>query len=217
MILVTGFRSYAGRSANPSEQVASALNGMTIRGLAVCGLGLDVSFHQVRRDLPAFIDALRPRAVVSLGLWPGEPMIRIERMASNWSWFELPDNVGHLQNGKVVDDGPDGYLTTLPADAMQAAIRSAGLPCRQSGSAGTFLCNATAYTALHHSAQNHLDIICGFIHLPYLPMQVAEMLNEVADNGRLEMHQRADWASMSLNDMVESLEIGLDVVARSLV
>ena len=217
MILVTGFQSYAGRSANPSEQVASALNGMTIGGMVVHGVSLEVNFEHVKRELPALIDVLRPRAVVSLGLWPGEPTIRIERMASNWSWFELPDNIGHLQRGKVVDEGPDGYLTTLPADAMQAAIRSAGLPCRQSGSAGTFLCNATAYTALRHSSQNHLDTLCGFIHLPYLPSQVAEMLNEVADSARLEMHQRADWASMNLNDMVESLKIGLKVVAHSLV
>lgn len=43
------------------------------------------------------------------------------------------------------------------------------------------------------------------------------MLNEVGDSTRLEMHQRADWASMNLNDMVELLKIGLDVVARSLV
>lgn len=137
-------------------------------------------------------------------------------MAANWSWFELPDNAGHRQNGKVVDDGPDGYLTSLPADAMQAAIRSAGRPCRQSGSAGTYLCNATTYIALHHCARNHPDTICGFIHLPYLPAQVAELLNEVADEGRLEMHQRADLASMHLDDMVDSLKIGLDVIARSL-
>lgn len=217
MILVTGFQSYGGRSANPSEQVASALNGMTIGGMVVHGVSLEVNFKHVKRELPALIDVLRPRAVVSLGLWPGEPTIRIERMASNWSWFELPDNIGHLQRGKVVDEGPDGYLTNLPADAMQAVIRSAGLPCRQSGSAGTFLCNATAYTALHHCSQNHLDTICGFIHLPYLPSQVAEMLNEVADSARLEMHQRSDWASMNFNDMVESLKLGLNVVARSLV
>lgn len=215
MILVTGFQSYAGRSANPSEQVAHALDGMTIGGMAVRGQGLPVDFHAVRRELPALIDALRPSAIVSLGLWPGEPMIRIERVASNWSWFELPDNAGHHQNGKVIDDGPDGYLSTLPADAMQAAIRSSGRPCRQSGSAGTYLCNATSYITLHHCAQNHPDTISGFVHLPYLPAQVAELLNEVADERRLELHQRADLASMHLDDMVESLRIGLDVIAGS--
>lgn len=215
MILVTGFQSYAGRSANPSEQVALALDGMTIGGMAAHGQGLAVDFHKVRQQLPAMIDAFRPRAIVSLGLWPGEPMIRIERVAANWSWFELPDNAGHRQNGKVVDDGPDGYLMTLPGDAMQAAIRSAGLPCRQSGSAGTYLCNATAYVAMHHCVRNHPNTISGFVHLPYLPAQVAELLNEVADESRLEMHQRGDLASMNLEDMIESLKIGLEVIAGS--
>ncbi|MDQ2088958.1 pyroglutamyl-peptidase I family protein [Marimonas arenosa] len=210
MILVTGFQSYAGRSANPSELVAQALEGMRIGSMAVKGYSLPVEFRRVGRVLPELIDDLRPRKVVSLGLWPGEPMIRIERMAANWSWFELPDNAGHRQNGRVVENGPDGYLSTLRADAMQTAIRAVGLPCRQSGSAGTYLCNATLYIALHHCAQRHPDTTAGFVHLPYLPRQVAEMLDQVAEDGRLEMHQRADVASMCLDDMVEALRVGLD-------
>jgi hypothetical protein len=113
----------------------------------------------MRRDLPALIDALRPQLIVSLGLWPGEAMLRIERMAANWSWFELPDAKGHRQNGRVIDGGPDGYLSSLPADMMQAAIRAAGLPCRQSGSAGTYLCNATLYTVLHQK-RRRVSSIC---------------------------------------------------------
>ena len=215
MILVTGFESYAGRGANPSQQVALALNGITIGGIPVQGHTLPVDFLSIKRDLPRLIDELCPCAVVLLGLWPGEPMIRLERMATNWSWFELPDNAGHRQNGKVIDDGPDGYLTTLPADAIQTAIRASGRPCRQSGSAGTYLCNATTYVALHHCVQNHPDTVCGFIHLPYLPEQVSELLNEVAEEGCLEMHQRADWASMNLQDMIGSLKICLEVIART--
>ncbi|WP_137703224.1 pyroglutamyl-peptidase I [Marimonas lutisalis] len=211
MILVTGFQSYAGRSANPSELVAQALDGMRVRGMAVKGHSLPVDFQRVGRALPELIDDLRPRKVVSLGLWPGEPMIRIERMAANWSWFELPDNAGHRQNGKVIEDGPDGYLSTLRADAMKAAIRAAGLPCRQSGSAGNYLCNATLYIALHHCALGHPDTDAGFVHLPYLPRQVAEMMDQVAEDGQLEMHQRADVASMCLDDMVDALRAGLDV------
>lgn len=210
MILVTGFQGYAGRSANPSELVARALDGQRIAGVAVAGRALPVDFHAVRRDLPGLIDELRPRMVVSLGLWPGEPMIRIERMAANWSWFELPDNAGHRQNGKVIEGGPDGYLATLPADDMQAAIRRAGLPCRQSGSAGTYLCNATLYIALHHCAQHRPGTLAGFVHLPYLPAQVAEMLDALATESRLEMHQRADMASMHLDDMIGALRAGLD-------
>jgi pyroglutamyl-peptidase len=182
--------------------------------MTVSGHALPVDFRRVREDLPALIDRLKPRIIVSLGLWPGEPMIRIERMASNWSWFELPDNAGHRQNGKVLADGPDGYLSTLPADAMQAAIRAAGLPCRQSGSAGTYLCNATLYLALHHCAAHHPDTTTGFVHLPYLPAQVAEMLDELAERGEVEMHQRADMASMQLDDMITALRVGLEAAQR---
>ncbi|SDH92698.1 hypothetical protein [Lutimaribacter saemankumensis] len=211
MILLTGFQSYAGRSANPSEEVARILNGTRVGEMDVHGVGLPVDFHEMRQSLPALIDELKPRIVVSMGLWPGEPMIRLERVAANWSWFELPDNAGHRQNGKVIQDGPDGYLTTLPCDEMQAAIRGAGLPCRQSGSAGTYLCNATAYVALDHCSKHHPATIAGFVHLPYLPAQVAELLDQVAAESVLELHQRADLASMALDDMVRAMRIALEV------
>lgn len=210
MILLTGFQGYGGRSANPSERVARALDGVRLAGVPIHARVLPVDFHAMRRNLPALINDLRPQMIVSLGLWPGEAMVRIERMASNWSWFELPDSLGHRQNGRVIADGPDGYLSTLPADAMQAAIRAAGLPCRQSGSAGTYLCNATLYTVLHHCAAHHPGTRAGFIHLPYLPAQVAEMLDQIAHDSLLEQHQRADYASMNFDDMVSALRIGLE-------
>lgn len=210
MILVTGFQGYGGRSDNPSEQVARALDGDRIGGALIRSHVLPVDFAAMRRRIPALIDELRPRIIISLGLWPGEAMVRIERVAANWSWFELPDAAGHHQNGKVIADGPDGYLSTLPADAMQAAIRGAGLPCRQSGSAGTYLCNATSYITLHHCAQHHPDTMTGFVHLPYLPAQVAELLDQVAQDGALEMHQRADYASMNHEDMIAALRIGIE-------
>jgi pyroglutamyl-peptidase len=130
-------------------------------------------------------------------------------VAANWSWFELPDNAGHRQNGRVIADGPDGYLTTLPADAMQQAVRAAGLPCRQSGSAGSYLCNATTYVTLHHCAQRHASTRAGFLHLPYLPAQVAELQDQIAQDGAVEAHQRADYASMHLDDMVAGVQAAL--------
>ena len=212
MILITGFESYGGRSANPSEAVVTALDGMTIGGERINGRTLPVDFHAVRRQFPELIDEISPTAIVSLGLWPGEPMVRIERVAANWSLFELPDNVGHRQNGTVIEGGPDAYLSSLPGDAMQTAIRAAGVPCRQSGSAGTYLCNAASYIALHHCALHHPATIAGFIHLPYLPEQVAEMLVQTAQDSSLEMHQRADFASMSLEVMVQAVTVGLETL-----
>jgi pyroglutamyl-peptidase len=47
--------------------------------------------------------------------------------------------------------------------------------------------------------------------LPYLPQQVAELLNDLSAEGRLELHQRADLASMSLEMMLEAVRTILAV------
>ena len=52
--------------------------------------------------------------------------------------------------------------------------------------------------------------MAGFVHLPYLPSQVAALLDQVAGESLLEMHQRADLASMHLDDMIAAIRIGLD-------
>ena len=55
------------------------------------------------------------------------------------------------------------------------------------------------------------DARCGFVHLPYLPQQVAELLDDLSAEGRLELHQRADLASMSLDMMLEAVRTILAV------
>ena len=52
---------------------------------------------------------------------------------------------------------------------------------------------------------------CGFVHLPYLPQQVAALLADLRKEQRIELHQRADLASMSLEAMVEAVRIVLAV------
>ncbi len=53
---------------------------------------------------------------------------------------------------------------------------------------------------------------CGFIHVPYVPAQVAAALGALRRDRALELHQRADLASMSLETMVEAVRLALDVV-----
>jgi pyroglutamyl-peptidase len=50
---------------------------------------------------------------------------------------------------------------------------------------------------------------CGFVHLPYLPRQVAELLDNLSSEGRLELHQRADLASMSFDMMRDAVGTAL--------
>ncbi|MGB3744790.1 MAG: hypothetical protein WBD11_09755, partial [Xanthobacteraceae bacterium] len=56
---------------------------------------------------------------------------------------------------------------------------------------------------------------CGFVHVPYLPSQVADVLRRIKDEGVLELHQRADTASMELATAVRALELAIAAAIRN--
>ncbi len=213
--LVTGFEPYGRRGINPASEVAKRVAGLEIEGARVVARVLPVSFVALRPRARELMRELNPRVVVSLGLWPGEPTIRLERVAVNVADFEIPDNEGSLVRDDVVEvAAPTGVSCTLPLRAIESALLSAGIPTRLSASAGTFLCNATMYTFLR-TEQALAGARCGFVHLPYLPRQVAALLDDLRKEQQLELHQRADLASMSLDAMVEAVRIVLAVSLTS--
>ena len=110
--------------------------------------------------------------------------------------------------------GTTALAATLPLRAIEQALIAAGIPARLSTTAGTYLCNATLYTLLAAVERRGWNIPCGFIHLPYLTEQVAEMLAE-ARSGRLEIHQRADFASMDYAVMERALRLALAVTVEA--
>lgn len=209
--LVTGFEPYGGRGVNPSAEVAKRVDGLEIQGHRVVGRVLPVSFRALGARIAGLLRDLDPALVVSLGLWPGEPTIRLERIGLNLADFEIPDNEGTLLRDDVVAAAaPAALPATLPLRAIERALLAAGIPARLSTTAGTFLCNATLYTFLNAAPQGP-ERRCGFVHLPYLPEQVAGLLEDVRAGQHVEIHQRADLASMSLPTMVEAVRIVLGV------
>jgi pyroglutamyl-peptidase len=215
--LVTGFAGYGGRGRNPAGEAAKALDGRSIGGLAVAGRVLPVSYGSLDADLQRLMDELRPRLVISLGLWPGEPMIRLERVAINVADFEIPDNEGaFLTDMPVSGNGPAALAATLPLRGIEAALLEAGIPARISSTAGTFLCNATLYSTLHHADRLSPRPLAGFVHLPYLPEQVADIVRTVRKSRNLELGQRADIASMDFGAILRAVTITIEASAKSL-
>lgn len=102
--------------------------------------------------------------------------------------------------------GPAAYFTTLPLKAMQQAILEAGVPAELSLTAGAFLCNQVAYLLLHHLATQPGigSIPAGFIHLPRLPEQAADLQLARPETGAVP--------SMSLEAQVRGLEAALRVL-----
>ena len=210
-VLITGFEPYAGRGVNPAAEVARALVGRTVAGVPVAARTLPVSQAAVRDRIASFLRELDPVVVISLGLWPGEPMIRIERFAVNLADFEIRDNDGTLLTDQPLDaSGAVALAATLPLRRIEAALIAAGIPARLSSTAGTFLCNACFFDLLEASAARPRPPLCGFLHLPYLPSQVAELLKATKAGAALELHQRADLASMDLATVTRAVEIALE-------
>ncbi len=209
-MLLTGFQGYGGRAVNPAEEIVKGLDGAIVAGETVVGRVLPVRRAELAARLHGLIEELGPRAVICLGLWPGEPMIRLERAALNISDFEIPDNAGVVEKGPVAPDGPLALAGTLPIEAIRAALLAAGIPARLSSSAGNFLCNATMYHALEAAARQAPAPLCGFIHVPYLPQQVAGIVADTAEEARYELHQRADLASMALETQIQAIRIAIE-------
>ncbi len=210
-MLITGFEGYGGRGLNPAAEIVKAMNGTKISGRTVTGAVLPVQYAPLAKRLETLIEQHQPRAVICVGLWPGEPMIRLERLAANINDFEIPDNDGALEKGPIEPDGAFSRASTLPLAEIQKQLLGAGIPARFSSTAGNFLCNAAMYTALGLVDGCSPNIPCGFIHVPYLPQQVAELVATVETRRELELHQRADTPSMALETATRALEIAAEV------
>src|SRR5215469_12429684 len=214
--LVTGFEPYAGRGSNPAADIANALDGCVIANVPVVGRLLPVALKEIAVNAASLLDELQPRIVINVGLWPGEATVRIERVALNLADFEIPDNRGLVAHDESLSaNGPTAKFATLPIREIEEAILAAGIPSRISNSAGSFLCNACFYSFLS-AAEKKQGTLCGFLHVPYLPQQVAGLLRELKKEARLEAHQRADYASMDVATGTRAVAIALETALSEL-
>jgi pyroglutamyl-peptidase len=202
VVLVTGFEAFGGHAANPSLEVAKALDGRAVGEAVVRSAVLPVHHAEAAPQVSRLLDETDPLAVVHLGLAGGRARIALERVAVNVMDYDTPDNAGYRARGEpCVAGGPAAYFATLPVAAIVAALVAEGIPAYVSNTAGTYLCNQTMYGTLHRLTQRRHPARAGFIHLPLLPAMVAAA--------------GLEQPSMDAGLMVRAVEIALGVVART--
>lgn len=204
-ILLTGFEPYAHFDVNPSGEVAKLLDGKKVGRCVVQSIVLPVSFKNSFKVLKEkLIEERPPCAVVSMGLNPHAPTIRIERIAINvMDYNGTPDNKGEKPVDKpIVARGELAYLSTLPIRKIMRRLSRARVPVVLSNSAGTHLCNCVMYSVLDFLAKNEWKTKAGFIHLPLLPQQ--------APKGRKGF---ANTPSLPLKASTKAVRIALETVA----
>ena len=136
-------------------------------------------------------------------------MIRLERVGLNLGDFEIPDNDGTiLQDTALSSNGADARFATLPLRRIEQAMLEAGIPAKITATAGTFLCNACLYRFLEATQDRFPRTICGFIHVPYLPEQVAQALAQKRNSNTIAT-DKCEGPSMDLSMLVRAAEIAV--------
>jgi len=169
-ILLTGFNPFGTNAVNPSQLIVQTLADRAYDSFDLITAVLRTEFAAAGAAVVRLIEDVEPDAVVMLGLAGGRSVISLERVAINLNDASIPDNAGDQAQGRLIaaDDAPVAYWSTLPLDAMFAAVQERAIPVGYSNHAGAFVCNHVFYSARHAIEQAGLALPCGFIHVPPL-------------------------------------------------
>ena len=106
-----------------------------------------------------------PDVIVHFGLSGRADAMMVERTARRRCAPDRPDAVAFApRRGLARRTGPETLASTLPVDAIVAALLQAGFPAALSDDAGDYVCNATLYRSLARAAAPPRRI--GFVHVP---------------------------------------------------
>lgn len=174
-LLLTAFEPFGGRSKNASAEALARLEASWPYPdrLELRTRLLPVETERAAQMLIAAMGEVQPDVVLSLGEAKREAL-SIETTGYNERTFAIPDNAGNSFDGEpILPDAPEAHSSTLPNDAMLAAIEAAGVPACLSNDPGRYLCNEVLFCGLHCAAVTHPPTRLGFIHVPLLPEEAS--------------------------------------------
>jgi pyroglutamyl-peptidase len=168
-LLITGFDPFGGETINPAWEAVKLLPEQ-IGNFRIHKLQIPTVFGLAAETVLKTAETIHPDVILCVGQAGGRAAVTPERVAINLRDARISDNQGNQPTeAPIVPDGPAAYFSTVPVSSMAQSIRDAGLPGQVSNTAGTFVCNDTLYSLLHHYAGTPVRV--GFIHVPYLPQQ----------------------------------------------
>ncbi|MHA1639706.1 MAG: pyroglutamyl-peptidase I [Candidatus Heimdallarchaeota archaeon] len=197
-VILTGFEPFGGDKLNPALEIITDLSKEQLPGCELLTIKLPVVFGKAIEILEQAIAKAKPALILSIGQAGGRNTIAVEKIGININDARIADNEGNKPKDElIVKDGPAAYFTTIDCRRTVTAITRAGIPAILSYSASTYVCNNLIYGTLHYITTHQLPSKYGFLHVPYLPEQVAK--------------KEKALPSMSLAMMKKAVKIALEV------
>lgn len=172
-VLLTGFEPFGGDAVNSSWEVVKSIP--EISGIELEKLLLPVSFNRAREIVKTVLQERVPDVVLSVGQAGNRGCVCLERVAINVADSRNGDVDGYCPVDCLIEaQGPVAYFSTLPLRRMVDAAKDKGVQVKISNTAGTYVCNTVFYSLLYWIKMKRLKTVAGFVHLPYLPCQIAK-------------------------------------------
>lgn len=160
-LIITGFGPFPRVRINPSAVLAQSV----ARHCQAASLVLETSYAGGLPRLAHTLAALKPRAVLMLGVAARARWVRVEVFARSGASLLAADATGRTPTARSVNTGNLPMRSTASTGQALAALRQHRINARLSESAGRYLCNASYRLALE--AVNR-DVPVIFIHVPLL-------------------------------------------------
>ena len=135
---------------------------------------LPVVYAEVGGRLSELGRVFRPDIAIHFGLAQSCTGFRLERTARNSFFPRHADNAGIVPSQGAICEGPETLPSSLPLDAIQAALAGAGLPVEWSDDAGGYLCNTVFTLSVAGTVEAFRPTMSGFVHVPLIGGTPAE-------------------------------------------
>lgn len=163
-ILLTGFETFGSHPTNPTIALVKELQKRRTEEIEI--LILNVGYDLDGKRVISKIQETHPDLVLSFGLAGGRSKVCFEAVALNVRNSIVPDNQGILCKHQKIGTGALAYESNICYTKLEEKLSRSDFSI--SYHAGTFICNDVYYQELEYINQNHLNILCGFIHIPYV-------------------------------------------------
>jgi pyroglutamyl-peptidase len=165
-ILVTGFGPFPGAPENPSADLARLLakSKRAARYARVSAAIIPTTYADAAA-LPRLIKKKNPDAVLMFGLAGKTRVLRIETCGRNRVSLRHADAAGVRGRRSLLPKAPGILRIDSPVRELLRAARRTGAKARLSSDAGSYVCNAAIFHALH-TARGKTSQLIAFVHIP---------------------------------------------------